>query len=176
MITESQLYFVLMRSNSTKIKPFRQWVVSEVLPCIRKTGSYSISAPKLPQSYAEALRELADNVERVAELENKIALDKPKVEYAEAILSADNSQSIGDFAKFLAAKGVETGQNRFFNWLKANHFLQSDNMPYQKYVDCGYFELLQQSYKRGDKRLTTYKTLITPKGQHYFTLKLQKSA
>ncbi len=40
-ITEPQLYFVLMRSNKPKAKPFRQWVVSEVLPSIRKTGKYT---------------------------------------------------------------------------------------------------------------------------------------
>ena len=44
-ITEPQLYFVLMRSDKPKAKPFRQWVVNEVLPTIRKTGSYSIQKP-----------------------------------------------------------------------------------------------------------------------------------
>ena len=38
-ITEPQLYFILMRSDKPKAKPFRQWVVNEVLPTIRKTGS-----------------------------------------------------------------------------------------------------------------------------------------
>ena len=56
-VTESQLYFVLMRSKSTKAKPFRQWVTNEVLPSIRKTGSYHVTQPKfkIPQTYAEAL-------------------------------------------------------------------------------------------------------------------------
>ena len=44
-ITEPQLYFILMRSDKPKAKPFRQWVVNEVLPTIRKTGSYSIQKP-----------------------------------------------------------------------------------------------------------------------------------
>lgn len=167
-LTEAGLYNLLMRSDKAEAKGFQKWVTKEVLPSIRKTGSYSV-APKLPQTYAEALRELADKVERVAELENKIQLDKPKVEYATDILSAVNSQSIGDFAKFLAGKGVATGQNRFFSWLRANHFLKSDNMPYQKYIDCGYFETLPQSHIANGKNLTTYKTLITAKGQYYFT-------
>ena len=41
MITEPQLYFVLMRSDKPKAKPFRQWVVGEVLPSIRKHGFYA---------------------------------------------------------------------------------------------------------------------------------------
>lgn len=42
-ITEPQLYFVLMRSDKPKAKPFRQWVINEVLPSIRKTGSYTVN-------------------------------------------------------------------------------------------------------------------------------------
>ena len=58
-ITESHLYFILMRSKSTKAKPFRQWVTNEVLPSIRKTGSYNVAQSqfKIPQTYAEALLE-----------------------------------------------------------------------------------------------------------------------
>ena len=70
MITEPQLYFLLMRSDKPKAKPFRQWVTSEVLPCIRKTGSYTASnvpasnVPALPQTYKEALQHLIVQVEK----------------------------------------------------------------------------------------------------------------
>lgn len=168
-LTESGLYMLLMRSNNPNAKPFQKWVTKEVLPSIRKTGSYSLAQPQLPKTYAEALRELADKVEKVAELESKIETDKPLVEYATDILLVENSQSIGDFAKFLASRGCTTGQNRLFAWLRANHFLKSDNTAYQKYVDCGYFQMLPQAYKNGDKRTLTWKTLITPKGQYYLT-------
>ena len=173
-INESELYFVLMRSNSAKAKPFRQWVTKEVLPSIRKTGSYDIQkAHKLP-TYSEALRQLADSLDKNAELENKIKADAPKVEYAEAILSAKNSLSIGDFAKFLASKGVATGEKRFFMWLRENSYLQSNNLPYQRFVDSGYFEILPQSYKRGSQSIVTQKTLLTAKGQQYFTMKFKR--
>lgn len=174
MINESQMYFVLMRSRSEKAKPFRKWVVGEVLPQIRKTGSYSIQ-PKLP-TYAEALRQLADSLDKQAVLESKIQADAPKVKYAEAILSADNSQSVGDFARFLGSKGANMGQNRLFTWLKAQGYLQSDNMPFQKYIDSGYFELLPQSYAQGNKTITRYKVLITARGQDYFTKKILQGA
>lgn len=179
-LTESGLYMLLMRSNNPNAKPFQLWVTKDVLPTIRKTGSYSLQ-PQLPKSYKEALKELLNQVEENERLQlanekqrEKIALDKPKVDYAEAILSADNSQSIGDFAKMLSSKGINTGQNRFFSWLRENGYLTADNTPYQKYVDCGYFELLAQNYYIGANKIVGYKTLITPKGQHYFTIKLQK--
>ena len=144
------------------------------MPSIRKTGSYDIQkAHKLP-TYSEALRQLADSLDKNAELENKIKADAPKVEYAEAILSAKNSLSIGDFAKFLASKGVATGEKRFFMWLRENSYLQSNNLPYQRFVDSGYFEILPQSYKRGSQSIVTQKTLLTAKGQQYFTMKFKR--
>lgn len=59
-ITESGFYDVILQSSSPRVKPFRKWVTSEVLPSIRKTGSYAITAPR---TYSEALRQLADEVE-----------------------------------------------------------------------------------------------------------------
>ena len=71
-ITEPQLYFLLMRSDKPKAKPFRQWVTSEVLPCIRKTGSYTASnVPALPQTYKEALQHLIVQVEKNEKLQEE---------------------------------------------------------------------------------------------------------
>ena len=77
MITEPQLYFLLMRSDKPKAKPFRQWVTSEVLPCIRKTGSYNVSnvpasnVPALPKNYKEALQHLIVQVEKNEKLQEE---------------------------------------------------------------------------------------------------------
>ena len=77
MITEPQLYFLLMRSDKPKAKPFRQWVTSEVLPSIRKTGSYTASnvpasnVPALPQTYKEALQHLIVQVEKNEKLQEE---------------------------------------------------------------------------------------------------------
>lgn len=76
-ITEPQLYFLLMRSDKPKAKPFRQWVTSEVLPSIRKTGSYTASnvpasnVPALPQTYKEALQHLIVQVEKNEKLQEE---------------------------------------------------------------------------------------------------------
>lgn len=125
--------------------------------------------PQLPQNYLEALKALTAEVEQRMLLEQKIEIDKPKVEYAEALLSSDNSQSIADFARFLCGKGVAIGQNRLFDWLREHGYLKYDNLPYQRFVDKGYFELMPQTYIAGIKTITRYKLFVTPKGQHYFT-------
>ena len=132
------------------------------------------STPTLPKTYAEALLEAGRLALELEKSQAQIIAQKPKVEYAEAILSAKNSLSIGDFAKMLCGKGINIGQNRFFEWLRNNYYLQSDNLPYQKFMDCGYFELLPQSYTKGGMTLTRYKVLITPKGQQYFTMKFKR--
>lgn len=172
-ISEAQLYFVLMRSEKPNAKPFRQWVVGEVLPSIRKTGHYSISqnAFKLPQTFAEALRDLADSVEKVAELENKLTKQKPLVEFAENVAHSVNSISVNEFAKILGIK--DFGEKKLFAWLRENDFLNAFNQPYQKYMNLGLFELKEGTYAT-QKGLNTYtRTLITGKGQIYLSERIE---
>lgn len=83
-ITESGLYSLILRSNKPNAKPFRKWVTSEVLPSIRKTGSYTMA---LPKTYAEALRQLADTVEEKEKIQLQLEkkteqLDEAKDRYS----------------------------------------------------------------------------------------------
>ena len=131
------------------------------------------STPKLP-TYAEALRELADKVERVAQLENKIQEDAPKVAFAEQIATTANAISVRKFAKILHDENIPLGEKKLFVWLREKGYLMPNNEPYQKYVDSGYFEIRQGTYKTsyGEKSYT--QTLITGKGQIYFCEKMRK--
>ena len=131
------------------------------------------STPKLP-TYAEALRELADKVERVAQLENKIQEDAPKVAFAEQIATTANAISVRKFAKILHDENIPLGEKKLFVWLREKGYLMPNNEPYQKYVDSGYFEIRQGTYKTsyGEKSYTH--TLITGKGQIYFCEKMRK--
>jgi prophage antirepressor-like protein len=76
LVSESGLYTLIMRSNKEEAKPFRKWVTGEVLPSIRKTGSYSMA----PKSYAEALRALAAEVEEKEKAQ--LALEAEKEQHA----------------------------------------------------------------------------------------------
>lgn len=175
-ITEPQLYFVLMRSDKSQAKPFRQWVVKEVLPSIRKTGSYSAQA-QVPKTYKEALIELLAEVEKREALEKQISAQKPLVDFASNIAVSANSISIGDFAKILSSNGVfKGGQNRLFEWMRSNLYLLANNMPYQKYINEGLFEIKEGVYiipnGQGTKSYT--QTLITGRGQIYFIAKIKE--
>lgn len=130
--------------------------------------------PQLPQTFSEALRALADEVEKTQALELKIEKQKPLVEFAEQVSQASNAIAVGDFAKLICDEGINIGQNKLFEWLRQNGFLMGDNMPFQEYINRGYFKVIQQSFKTPYGVKTNTKTLITGKGQIYFCEKLRK--
>jgi len=180
VITEAGLYHAIMVSRSPKAKPFRRWVTHEVLPSIRKTGGYS-SGRELPQSFAEALRALADETEaRELEAQRRLALeakaeaDAPKVLFADAVAVSHSSILIGELAKLLRQNGIMTGQNRLFESLRRDGYLirreGSDyNMPTQRAMEMGLFTVKETAITHSDGHTSVSKTpKVTGKGQQYF--------
>lgn len=135
---------------------------------LKNQGQY-----KLPQTYKEALIELVNQVEKNEALQLTLEKQKPLVDFANQVASASNSISVGEFAKLLNDENIKIGQNNLFKWLRGNKYLMSDNMPYQKYIDSGYFDVIEQTYKTPYGSKVSLKTLITGKGQIYFTEKLR---
>ena len=125
-VTESGLYDVIIRSDSELAKPFRKWVTRDVLPAIRKTGSYTarqMSRKELAQMIIQQEEEM-----EVLRLENKqkddqLTEQKPKVVFADAIVGSKSSCLIGELAKIITQNGYEIGQNRLFAWMRENHYL-----------------------------------------------------
>lgn len=96
---------------------------------------------------------------------DKIEEDKPLVDFAETISKTSDSISIGDFAKLIKDEGIKLGRNKLFEWLRDNKYLMKDNKPYQKYIDNGYFEIIEYSYNTPYGSKFGIKTLITGMGQ-----------
>jgi len=161
-INEPGLYELIMTSRKPEAKKFKRWVKHEVLPSIRKTGSYSIGQYQIPKTYPEALRLAADLAEENERL-------RPKAEAHDVFLMGVNSQAMDKVSKSL--NGI--GRNKLFAFLKANKILRYDNTPYQKYIDAGYFKIRQTSTTRGDKVFNVSQTLVTAKG-HDFIYRLLK--
>lgn len=103
-VNEDGLYDVILDSRKPEAKKFRKWITSEVLPSIRKNGSYSVQ-PKLP-SYAEALRQLADKVEENERLQLENKEMKPKAEFFDTVADSKTAISMNDVAKVLGIKGM----------------------------------------------------------------------
>ena len=106
-------------------------------------------------------------------LEGKIAEDRPKVLFAEAVSASDTSILIGDLAKILKQNGYDTGQKRLFEILRDEGFLMksgtSRNMPIQKAMEIGLFEVKETTINNPDDSIRITKTTkCTGKGQQYF--------
>ena len=165
IINESGIYQLVMASKMPNAIKFKQWVTEKILPSIRKTGSYSVT-PKPELSIEEMTLLVIQNMQsKIADQFKQLEEQKPKVEFAEKIVNTGNGVSIGDFAKTIGL-----GQNKLFDWLRKNKYLMSNNIPYQQYIDNGYFKVIEWVLEK--KNEAKFKTLITGKGQEYISSKI----
>ena len=109
-------------------------------------------------------------------LEQKIEADKPKTIFADAVSTSHTSILIGDLAKLICQNGVQIGQKRLFQWLRDNGYLikcgNSYNMPVQRFVEQGLFEVKESTIQNPDGSVRITKTTkVTGKGQVYFVNK-----
>ena len=146
VINESGLYSLILSSKLPTAKAFKCWVTSEVLPTIRKHGAYmdtdiiekSLADPDFLIQLATTLKE---EKQRRMEAEAKIAADEHKVDFYDAVGNTSATLTVERFAKLVTEKlGINTGRNRMFQWLRKNGFLQANNMPYQRYINNGWFK------------------------------------
>lgn len=174
-INESGLYALIFGSKLPSAKQFKKWVTSEVLPAIRKTGNYNIQ--QMSRKELALMIVKAEEEKEALMLENKRKDDqleeqKPKVVFADAIVGSQSSCLIGELAKILTQNGYEIGQNRLFAWLRANHYLgtvgEYYNIPCQKYLEMGLFELKKNVHSQNGQMVTTITPKVTGKGQQYF--------
>ena len=175
VINESGLYSLVLSSKLPTARKFKHWVTSEVLPSLRRHGLYA--ADELlnnPDLMIRAMEELKAERARANALAEKVERDAPKVLFAESVAASQHSILVFDLAKILRQNGVQIGGNRLFEWLRTNGYLirrkGSDwNMPTQRAVDMGLFEIKETSVTHADGHVTINKTpKVTGKGQQYF--------
>lgn len=168
VINESGLYSLVLSSKLPTAKKFRRWVTSEVLPSIRKTGGY-----QLPQTYAEALRALADQAEENERLLTDNKRMKPKEEFFDAVTDSKDAIDMKDTANALH---MGIGRNKLFQFLRDQKILTQNNRPYQQYIDCGYFRVIEQKYDRGyGETGVNIKTVVYQKGVDFIRKKLNEA-
>lgn len=171
VINESGLYSLVLSSKLPSAKKFKRWVTSEVLPALRKTGQYQVKELSGSELMAKALIE-AQNV--LAAKDKQIEEMKPKVVFADAVATSHTSILVGELAKILKQNGIDMGQKRLFAWLREKGYLikrqgTDYNMPTQKAMDLGLFEIKEGSYVNGSGvNITTKTPKVTGKGQQYF--------
>ena len=185
IINESGLYSLILSSKLPKAKEFKHWITAEVLPVIRKTGGYVNDTKQFVDYYfadcntygREAIALMLNETKRMA---NQLKAQAPKVLFAEAVESSKTSIPVGDLAKLIKQNGVDIGQNRLFSWLRMNDYLiksgDRKNMPTQKSMDLGLFEVKISTFYRPDGTVDIAKTpKVTGKGQTYLINKFLSS-
>ena len=163
-INESGLYSAIIGSKKDEAKRFKKWVTAEVLPSIRKTGGYMVSAPdETPEQLAlRAMTVLQATVERQ---KAQLAEAMPKAEALDRIAMAGGSLCITD-----AAKTLQIPPRELFGWLRANAWIYrrpntSHDVGYQDKINAGLLEHKTAHLSRtdGSEKITT-QVRVTPLG------------
>lgn len=111
------------------------------------------------QVMARALK-LADKT--IEGLKTQLLEAKPKVDFFNAVADSKTAISMNEVAKVLAIPGY--GRNNLFEFLREQKILDRFNVPYQRYVDCGWFRVIEQKYIKNGEPIVTTKTLVYQKG------------
>jgi phage antirepressor YoqD-like protein len=169
VVNEAGLYRIIFSSRKEDAMQFSNWVVEEVLPSIRQTGSFSLNSTAVIDS--SFLKKVAEALE---EKEKQLLEMKPKAEFFDAVANSKSAIQIGDVAKMLAIPGI--GRNNLFQILRDKKILMQDNVPYQEYVDRGYFRVIEQKYNtpEGETRISI-KTLVYQSGIDFIRKIVAKS-
>lgn len=163
-IDEAGLYKLAFRSRRASAQAFTRWVTREVLPTIRRTGSYGAPAPALDLTDTATLhRLLLDHTGRTLAADERIAQLEPQAAAFARLTDAEGSLPVTHAAK---AMGVRPG--RLFDWLEENRWLYrgADGLlGYQTKIDQGLIEHKAQRLDRGRERAKfVTRALLTPKG------------
>lgn len=169
LINESGVYSLIISSKLQVAKQFKHWVTHDVLPTIRRTGSYSIQSKPdscmIDDPIQRAERWIEERKEYIA-LEQKIEKDKPLVEFAEHIQTSDDCISMNDMAKLASKNGIKIGRNRLFAFLRNQKVLKKDNIPYQRYIEAQrWFQVKESVYDTANFTRICLTTMVTPQGQ-----------
>ncbi|MDK0666914.1 BRO family protein [Clostridium perfringens] len=179
VINESGLYSLILSSKLPNSKKFKRWVTSEVLPQIRKTGGYIPIEESL--SDAEIMARALMVAQNTLKKKDKILKAKEielseKNKFINQIAISKNSLKVAEVAQIASKNGIKIGQNRLWAKLREWGLIKESSKydPKQRYIDCGYFEIVEGA-KETYKGVFTYKTTkVTGKGQVYIIDKLLK--
>ena len=195
LINEGDIYRLIIRSHKPEAEIFESWVFDEILPQIRQTGGYipikeeddeltimskafmiaQKTIDEKQQLIEQQQQQIDEQQEIIDEQQEVIESQRDKVDFADTVsTNEDDSIDMGTMAKLLAKDGIKIGRNRLFEILRTLNILMDDNLPYQRFIDSGYFEVVEYTmWIRNEPKLCR-QTLVTGKGQLYVTKKVKE--
>ena len=168
IVSESGLYSAILRSRLAQARPFRRWVTSEVLPQIRKTGSYS-ATPQLSEDQI-VQQALAITAARIEKLTAQLAIAQPKADAFDRWLSSNVHYGVAEVAQALHDLGASMGRNRLFADMAARRWIyrdpRGDWRPYQAQIETGRLavKLSRCENSRTGEEFAAHTVWITAKG------------
>ncbi|MFP5174162.1 phage antirepressor [Bacillus licheniformis] len=185
-IPEPLVYKLAFKASNEVAEQFQDWLAIDVIPTIRKTGGYVANDDLFIQTYLPQADEQTKQLFKVTlhtmkEQSKQIETMKPKALFADAVEASESSVLVGELFFFKQKTAYEIGQNKLFKWLRENGYLirkkgESFNLPTQRSMDMGLFEIKKSTIVNGDGSIRTTRTpKVTGKGQIYFVNKFIKS-
>lgn len=173
IINESGVYSLIFGSKLESAKRFKHWVTSEVLPSIRKHGAYATDATidniiADPDFGIRLLTQLKEERAKAKAAEEELERNKPLIKFATGVGESNTLIDMGEMAKLLCHNGFKIGRNKLFDFLRDQKvILKKKPVPYQEYVNRGYFELREINVARWGEPHYETKTLVTGTGQQF---------
>lgn len=160
-IDEPNLYKCIFQSRKQEAEMFQDWICEDVIPSIRKTGSYSLQH-RVPQTFAEALRLAAEQQEEIEKQKLLILEQKPKADFYDDVVESKDALPMAIVAKTL---DMGIGRNKLFSFLREQKVLRENNEPYQSYVDDGWFRCVESKFTKPNGDIcVNIKTVVLQKG------------
>jgi anti-repressor protein len=138
----------------------------EQLETEKRNGGFII-----PKTLSQALLLASKQAEQIEQQQKLLDIQKPKVEFFDSVADSKTAIPMNDVAKVLAIKGF--GRNNLFEFLRNRKILMNNNRPYQKYVDSGYFRVVEQHYQKNGEEQISFKTLVYQRGIDFIRRTLQ---
>ena len=179
IINESGFYSLVLSSKMPRAKEFRRWVTATILPTLRRTGGYVGNEEMFIENYLPFLDEPYQNLFRlqmmaINQLNERIRHDQPLVEFAEQVAGTENLIDMNAMAKLARAENIPVGRNKLYGWLKGKDVLMANNLPYQAFIDRGYFAVKESVFEVDGLKKTYQQTFVTGRGQQFVINLLKK--
>lgn len=163
MNREKPMYILTLNQAKQILVRESKFVRKAMIHYIEELEKQLQSQFRVPKTFKEALQLALEQQERIEALELKQEEDRPKVEFYDDVTDSKDTVDMGTVAKVLNIKGV--GRNKLFEILRDKKILMSNNQPYQKYIDNGWFRQIESKFNlpNGDIKINI-KTVVFQKG------------
>ena len=179
MISEGDVYRLISHSRLPSAEKFESWIFDDILPTIRRTGGYVSNEEMFIENYLPFLDEPYRDLFRlqmtaIEKLNERIRHNQPLVEFANQVTGTNDLIDMNAMAKLARAENIPVGRNKLYSWLKRTGVLMSNNLPYQRYIDRGYFAVKESVFEVNGLKKTYRQTFVTGKGQLFIISLLRK--